>query len=264
LRNAAAVAFILFFVLFVGDRLLVSTRPMAEMTPRAAPVLQTNRESVAVEAPVTLVVEPTATMAAATIVVAAANNSEQPAGGAAENAGVNPLVNTAVDQPENLAFQAESATFAAPGGAPGPREEDLTGGSGPTGDALATTALRAAESDERGLMTKSTAPMMAGDAASAVMSQAYAVAAEPALTMAITEPVSETAITTDVMSVTVTVTPTATITPTVAVTSTVDQSASLTIATSTGDESAAWLIWVQMFTALSTLVLAGLWWRSRR
>jgi hypothetical protein len=38
----------------------------------------------------------------------------------------------------------------------------------------------------------------------------------------------------------------------------------LTTATPTVDEGSAWLSWAQMITALSTLVLAGLWWRSRR
>ncbi|MCE7983587.1 MAG: hypothetical protein DYG89_20635 [Caldilinea sp. CFX5] len=260
LRNAAAVALTLFFVLFAGDRFLVSTRPLVEVTPNAAPVVLTSSaassEGVAVEAPAPLAVEPTATTVAATMVAATTNNSDQPPSEAAENAEVNPLANTAA-QPETGTFQAEGATLAAPMGAPGPREEDLTGG-GSAGDAPATEGFRTAESGDRGLAAKSTAPMAAVAANNPVTQEA--IAAEPPLTTAAAVSVSAVVTTADVITLT---TP-ATLPLTVAPTATVDSATPLASGAPTIDEPAAWLTWAQIITALSTVVLAGLWWRSRR
>jgi hypothetical protein len=59
-------------------------------------------------------------------------------------------------------------------------------------------------------------------------------------------------------------TPTVVITSTVLPTVTMAKTTPLTTATPTVGDGSVWLSWAQMITALSTLVLAGLWWRSRR
>lgn len=261
LRNAAAIALTLFFVLFAGDRFLVSTQRVVEMpTTSAAPVILTSSERIAVEASVVPTVEPTATTAAATIVPNAANSNDQPAGDAAAAVTANPLASTA-EQTENHAFQAEGATVAAPMGAPGPREEDLTGGSGATTDAPMTEGFRMTQTDERESAAKSAASM-AVVAANTVVTQ-EAVVAEPPLTTVVALSVSEVVTNANVVSSTAPMSLPLTVVPT----STGKSATPTTSGMPLTDEGAAWLTWLtwaQMIAALSTVVLTGLWWRSRR
>ena len=259
LRNAAAVAFTLFFVLIAGDRFLVSTRPLVEELPAAAPIVVTSEPVVlasegrlAVEVPVApAAAEPTVTSAPADVAVTtAASSNDQTAAVAA--------------QPENNARQPEGATFAAPGGAPGPVEETLNPEGGASADASTARTFGAPAGGERDIVAKSTTPMADAVAANAAVMQGYAITGETQLTTTLAAPMSGTVTTTAVISVTPTMTPTVVITSTVLPTVTMAKTTPLTTATPTVDEGSAWLSWAQMITALSTLVLAGLWWRSRR
>jgi anti-sigma factor RsiW len=259
LRNAAAVAFTLFFVLIAGDRFLVSTRPLVEELPAAAPIVVTSEPVVlasegrlAVEVPVApAAAEPTVTSAPADVAVTtAASSNDQTAAVAA--------------QPENNARQPEGATFAAPGGAPGPVEETLNPEGGASADASTARTFGAPAGGERDIVAKSTTPMADAVAANAAVMQGYAITGETQLTTTLAAPMSGTVTTTAVISVTPTMTPTVVITSTVLPTVTMAKTTPLTTATPTVDDGSAWLSWAQMITALSTLVLAGLWWRSRR
>ena len=259
LRNAAAVAFTLFFVLVAGDRFLVSTRPLVEELPAAAPIVVTSEPVVlasegrlAVEVPVApAAAEPTVTRAPADVAVTtAASSNDQTAAVAA--------------QPENNVRQPEGATFAAPGGAPGPVEETLNPEGGASADASTARTFGAPAGGERDIVAKSTTPMADAVAANAAVMQGYAITGETQLTTTLAAPMSGTVTTTAVISVTPTMTPTVVITSTVLPTVTMAKTTPLTTATPTVDDGSAWLSWAQMITALSTLVLAGLWWRSRR
>jgi anti-sigma factor RsiW len=259
LRNAAAVAFTLFFVLVAGDRFLVSTRPLVEELPAAAPIVVTSEPVVlasegrlAVEVPVApAAAEPTATSTPADVAVTtAASSNDQTAAVAA--------------QPENNVRQPEGATFAAPGGAPGPVEETLNPEGGASADASTARTFGAPAGGERDIVAKSTTPMADAVAANAAVMQGYAITGETQLTTTLAAPMSGTVTTTAVISVTPTMTPTVVITSTVLPTVTMAKTTPLTTATPTVDDGSAWLSWAQMITALSTLVLAGLWWRSRR
>jgi anti-sigma factor RsiW len=259
LRNAAAVAFTLFFVLIAGDRFLVSTRPIVEELPAAAPIVVTSEPVVlasegrlAVEVPVApAAAEPTVTRAPADVAVTtAASSNDQTAAVAA--------------QPENNVRQPEGATFAASGGAPGPVEETLNPEGGASADASTARTFGAPAGGERDIVAKSTTPMADAVAANAAVMQGYAITGEAQLTTALAAPMSGTVTTTAVISVTPTMTPTVVITSTVLPTVTMAKTTPLTTATPTVDDGSAWLSWAQMITALSTLVLAGLWWRSRR
>lgn len=254
LRNAAAIALTLFFVLLAGDRLLVATRPVAEMTPKAAPVVLTS--SITVKAPAIPTVEPTATIPASTVTANEANNSNQPASRTVDNVTANP--------PANTTAQAENATGAGARGGPGPVEPDLTGGSGPTADAPVADSVPSAENNEHNLMAKSSAPASAAVAATTRVTQGYTIAAEPPLTTAaIPAPMTATVTNTGAISVTSTITPAMIITSPVLPTPTVVSAAPMSVPP-TVDGRTVWLAWAQMITALSTVVLAGLWWRSRR
>lgn len=259
LRNAAAVAFTLFFVLIAGDRFLVSTRPLVEELPAAAPIVVTSEPVVlasegrlAVEVPVApAAAEPTVTSAPADVAVTtAASSNDQTAAVAA--------------QPENNARQPEGATFAAPGGAPGPVEETLNPEGGASADASTARTFGAPAGGERDIVAKSTTPMADAVAANAAVMQGYAITGETQLTTTLAAPMSGTVTTTAVISVTPTMTPTVVITSTVLPTVTMAKTTPLTTATPTVGDGSVWLSWAQMITALSTLVLAGLWWRSRR
>ncbi|MFZ4660239.1 MAG: hypothetical protein ACOYNY_24725 [Caldilineaceae bacterium] len=259
LRNAAAVAFTLFFVLVAGDRFLVSTRPLVEELPAAAPIVVTSEPVVlasegrlAVEVPVApAAAEPTVTSAPADVAVTtAASSNDQTAAVAA--------------QPENNVRQPEGATFAAPGGAPGPVEETLNPEGGASADASTARTFGAPAGGERDIVAKSTTPMADAVAANAAVMQGYAITGETQLTTTLAAPMSGTVTTTAVISVTPTMTPTVVITSTVLPTVTMAKTTPLTTATPTVDDGSVWLSWAQMITALSTLVLAGLWWRSRR
>jgi anti-sigma factor RsiW len=273
LRNAAAVAFTLFFVLIAGDRFLVSTRPLVEELPAAAPIVVTSEPVVlasegrlAVEVPVApAAAEPTVTSAPADVAVTtAANSNDQTAVTAIESAvGANTVANPAA-QPENNVRQPEGATFAAPGGAPGPVEETLNPEGGASADASTARTFGAPAGGERDIVAKSTTPMADAVAANAAVMQGYAITGETQLTTTLAAPMSGTVTTTAMISVTPTMTPTVVITSTVLPTVTMAKTTPLTTATPTVDEGSAWLSWAQMITALSTLVLAGLWWRSRR
>lgn len=246
LRNAAAIALTLFFVLFAGDRLLVSTQRVVEMPPTgAAPVILTSSERIVVEASVVPAVEPTAR-------TAAANSNDQPAGDAAAAVTANPLAST-TEQTENYAFQAE--------GAPGPREEDLTGGSGASTDAPMTEGFRVTQTGERESADKSAASMAVVAANTAVTQDA--VVAEPPLTTVVALSVSEVVTNANVVSSTAPMSLPLTVVPTSTGKSTTPTTSGMPLR----DEGAAWLTWLtwaQMMTALSTVVLTGLWWRSRR
>jgi anti-sigma factor RsiW len=259
LRNAAAVAFTLFFVLIAGDRFLVSTRPLVEELPAAAPIVVTSEPVVlasegrlAVEVPVApAAAEPTVTSAPADVAVTtAASSNDQTAAVAA--------------QPENNARQPEGATFAAPVGAPGPVEETLNPEGGASADASTARTFGAPAGGERDIVAKSTTPMADAVAANAAVMQGYAITGETQLTTTLAAPMSGTVTTTAVISVTPTMTPTVVITSTVLPTVTMAKTTPLTTATPTVGDGSVWLSWAQMITALSTLVLAGLWWRSRR
>lgn len=268
LRNAAAVALTLFFVLVAGDRFLVPTRPLPEETPAAAPVVLTSQERAAIEPLVApAAAEPTATSApTAVAITAAASSNDAAAGGATDNAAMANTPANQAAQPENDTRQSEGAAFAAPGGEPGPVEGILNPDGGAGADALATQTFGAPASGERGIMAKSTAPTSNAIAASAAVTQADAVTAEMAVTTTAlaAEPLSATVTTTSMISVTPTMTPTVTLTPTVLPTVTMASAAPLTTVPSTGDTASAWLTWAQVITALSTVALASLWWRSRR
>lgn len=281
LRNAAAVALTLFFVLFAGDRFLVTTRPLVEVTPAAAPValtsepvVVTSAERAAIEPPVApATAEPTATNAPATLVATTVVNSDSLATGSTPNNATtaNTLADPAV-QPENSSRRSEGATFAAPSGVPGPVEETLNPDGAASGDVSAAQSLRATGSGERDMMAKSTAPVSNAAAANTVGTQPYSLAATLLTTTTVlTAPVSalmtNTVTNTNAISVTLAVTPMVTITQTAVPTVTMVSAASLVTATPTGNEDIAWLTWLtwaQVITALSTMVLAGLWWRSRR
>ena len=259
LRNATAVALTIFFVLIAGDRFLVSTRPIVDDLPAAAPIVVTSEpvvlaseERTAVEVSTApAAAEPTATSAPADVAVTtAASSNDQTAAVAA--------------QPENNARQPEGATFAAPGGAPGPVEETLNPEGGASTDRSAVRTFGAPAGGERGLVAKSTTPTADAVAANAAVTQGYAITGETQLTTTLAAPMSGTVTTTAVISVTPTMTPTVVLTSAVLPTVTMANAAPLTRATPTVDEGSAWLTWAQMVTALSTLVLAGLWWRSRR
>lgn len=269
LRNAAAVALTLFFVLFAGDRFLVTTRPLVELTP-AAPVAVIGEERTAVEQPVApAAAELTATAAPSTVVATAATHSDNPiAASAPNNADTANTFAAPVVQPENNPRGLGETTFAAPSGAPGPREEELNPSGGGT-DAL-TQNLRTTESGDRG-MAKSPPPMSDAVAADTAGMQQYGIAATSsstplsALMSATMTNAGAISVTPAVTStVTPVVTPTVTITQTVVPTVTMASVAVVNGTASTDTEGAAWLTWAQLITALSTVVLTSLWWRSRR
>lgn len=262
LRNAAAVAMTLFFVLLAGDRLLVSTRLPVNVVPTMAPTVLTS------DAPAAPVAEPTLTSAPTPVATNQATDSqEQAADGAVENAAAaNTLANTPA-QPETSTLRVQGATSAPPGDRPGPVEAALTGegGSGDPNNADAPTALYSSADTQRDGQAKSTASMSAAIIANDTMTQEAAVVAEsPVTTTALAVLMSETVTTTDVISETTAVTTAVLITPTVAPTATVDSAVRFTAETSPTAAGVAWLTWAQMITAVSTAVLAGLWWRSRR
>ena len=206
-----------------------------------------------VEASVVPAVEPTAT-------TAAANSNDQPAGDAAAAVTANPLAST-TEQTENYAFQAEGATVGAPMGAPGPREEDLTGGSGASTDAPMTEGFRVTQTGERESADKSAASMAVVASNTAVTQDA--VVAEPPLTTVVALSVSEVVTNANVVSSTAPMSLPLTVVPTSTGKSTTPTTSGMLLR----DEGAAWLTWLtwaQMMTALSTVVLTGLWWRSRR
>lgn len=270
LRNAAAVAMTLFFVLFAGDRLLVSTQPMVNVAPAAALAVPTSDLRVATEAPAAPVAEPTPT-SAPTVAVAnqATESQDQAADGTTESgAAANTFANTPA-QPETSTLRVQGATSAPPGDRPGPVEADLTGDEGSTSggsdpNADAPTAFHNSENSGREEQAKSVASMSAVVAANDTVTQASAIAAElPVTTPVDTASMRETVTAMGVISETAEMTTSALISSTFPSTSTVAEAAPLMTETPTVNERVVWLTWAQIITALSTVVLAGFWWRSR-
>lgn len=274
LRNAAAVALTLFFVLFAGDQFIVSMRPLVERNADTAPVVMTSAERAPAEAPViaTIAAEPSATF------TPQPTATSLPPEGSAVTATTAPEAATAADTAQGTAnpnaartLDTQSPPFAAERSAPGPVEEDFTGGGGPGSDArnggadaLTQESYSAKEGGDQGSVAQLAAP-------SAAMNSVTEPQVLTATTLVTTVPTTALTTTTSIATlVTTTVTTTDVIT-TEAVTTTVATTSPIVsarkpsvVAPTVVGGRADWLTWAQVISAFSTVVLASLWWRSRR
>jgi anti-sigma factor RsiW len=282
LRNAAAVALTLLVVLFAGDRLIVSNQPGVKSNQPMASVATTSGEAAVTKtAPEST---PTVTRS-----VSAASYSQTDESNAQTNS-VTQVVETPTTQ-RNLAQaqartgQSAAPTFSSGGEGPGPRDQDLAP-SGPQGDNVATMAADSfTVTGNGGPATVAKQPAVAAAAESiSNVTQQQTVSTEVTVTTASTtvvagaEVTTNTVINTATTIVTNTVTETQTITST-SITPTVNSAAAITGSNTSQAEAPSpidnttsnrlerrndWLTWAQLITAMCTVVLASLWWRSRR
>lgn len=276
LRNAAAVAFTLLIVLFMRDQLVTPTYlrqptavpgPSAKLVTTTEGVTTTSAAIVMTTAPIETATNLAQTVATPPLVAEA---------GQADNVQATPApsAKTAPDQDSTTASQGVAKQQPSQPGPPGEDTLDMRGGqSGGFGDQLGQGESMSAmmTDDSRALATDSRGPAALTQAApNAAANQAdqapNTVAAAAASALA--------------MTATLTVTPTATVTATVTATAILSVTGQTELLTNTGVFTAppvpiagvpaappmaveSWLAWAKMMAGVCTVVLGGLWWRSR-
>ena len=272
LRNAAAVAFTLLIVLFMRDQLVTPThlwQPTA--LPAPSPKLVTNSEGatttsaaiVMTTAPIETATNLAQTVAAIPLVaesVQADNVQATPA----------PSAKTTPDQHSTTASQGAAKQQPSQPGPPGEDTLDMRGGQpGGFGDqpsqgesmsTMMTDDSRAMATDSRGpaALTQATPNAAADQALQA--SNAMTLTAESTLTMTAMLTVTPTATVTATATLSITG-QTALLTNTEVFTAPPAPSAGVSAAPPMAAES--WLAWAEVMAGVCTVVLGGLWWRSR-
>ena len=276
LRNGAALAFTLMFVLLVSNRFVAPYQPTGSQA-RAPSITQTTANGTGSEnstansastqetaqLEITPILEPTGRALATQPPVAAAVQ-EQPGQTAAAKQG--PV------QDETATAASTAVTQRSFAQAPGPDDENLTGDS-------ATDATQSDQSAGAADIGQGNERMAATE------SFVQAASPSPSVTLAFSTTITENYNTENQTTTVSTLTPTATVTVTERViletiTPSVSQSIAITTrtehlatpeteligmanATTNADDANRWLGWAQMLTAVCAVVLGGLWWRSR-
>lgn len=259
LRNAAAVAFTLLIVLVLSDRLVAPThlrQPTVIPVP-AAKVLTTSDGAVAASAAIMMT---TAPMETATTL---AETATAPSLAAATNG------DTATPAPSAKVAPDQNSTTTALGAAKlpppsQPREDTFAmdgSHSGNLGDqpGQGSSIASMMTDDSRAMATASSGPAALTQAVPNGAANQVRSASSMAITATSAAP----------LTVTVTVTPTPTITATATISdasssTNITSTAVLTVPSATPPTAAtSWLAWAEMVAGVGTVILGGLWWRSR-
>ena len=280
LRNAAAVAFTLLIVLFMRDQLVMPTylrqptalpAPSTKLLTTSEGATTTSAAMVMTTAPIETATNLAQTVAATPLVaesVQAYKVQETPA----------PSAKTTPDQHSATASQGAAKQPPAPSGPPGEDTLDMRGGQpGGFGDqpsqgesmsTMMTDDSRAMATDSRGPAALTQAAPNAAANQALQASKAVTSATESTLTMTATLTVTPTATVTATATATVTATATLSITgqtalPTNTEVFTAPPAPSAGVPAAPPMAAESWLAWAKMMAGVCTVVLGGLWWRSR-